>query len=173
MFGLLVLLFTVIPALEIYLLITIGGIIGGLNTILVVVLTGIFGAALAKTQGLAIIYHVQKDLAEGKIPTDQIFHGLLVFGGGLLLLTPGFLTDALGFLMVVPGSRHLIVLQMKAWFKKAVASGNIHFASFGQSKAGGFQSYTFYSSSDFHSKPNSQDQIDPHNTIEAEFKEKE
>ena len=85
MFGILVLLFTIIPAIEIYLLINIGGALGGVNTILIVVITGIVGAGLAKSQGLAIINKIQKDIGAGQLPADQIIHGLLVFGGGLLL----------------------------------------------------------------------------------------
>lgn len=129
MFGILLLLFTVVPALEIYLLINIGSQIGGLNTIAVVILTGIVGAALAKSQGLAIINKIQKDLNQGALPADQIIHGLLVFGGGLLLLTPGFLTDILGLSMVIPGTRHVLVKMLKAQFKKGIQNGNIFFSS--------------------------------------------
>ena len=144
MFGILVLLFTVVPALEIYLLINIGSKIGGVNTIAVVILTGIVGAALAKSQGLAIINKIQKDLNQGALPADQIIHGLLVFGGGLLLLTPGFLTDILGLSMVIPGTRHILVKVMKAQLEKGIQSGNIFFSS----NSGAFKSQGF-SNSDF------------------------
>jgi UPF0716 protein FxsA len=146
MFGILVLLFTIVPALEIYLLITIGGQIGGLNTIAVVVLTGIVGAALAKSQGLAIINKIQSDLAKGALPADQFMHGLLVFGGGLLLLTPGFLTDILGLSMVIPGTRHLLVGYVKVLIQKGIESGNVHFTSTTFSSDGEhFSSSTFSS----------------------------
>ena len=91
MFLALLLLFTVIPALEIFLFIEIGGQIGAFNTFMIVIVTGIVGAALAKSQGLQIIQKIQTELNDGKLPADQFFHGLLVFGGGLLLLTPGFI----------------------------------------------------------------------------------
>ena len=133
MFSILVLLFTVIPAIEIYLLFSIGGQIGGINTLIVVITTGIVGAALAKSQGLSILHKIQTDLNKGSIPTDQFTHGLLVFGGGLLLLTPGFLTDILGLSMVFPGTRHVIAGFLKHWFDKGIASGSVHFSSsFGQ-----------------------------------------
>lgn len=172
MFGLLILLFTLIPALEIYLLIQVGGVIGGLNTILIVVVTGIVGATLAKAQGLAVLYKIQNDLSQGQIPTDQILHGLLVFGGGLLLLTPGFITDILGFSMVIPGTRHLIATALKQYFQNGIKNGNIRFTNFGQGQSG-FKSYTFYSSSQspFEESTNTEF-ISDENVIEAEFKEK-
>lgn len=180
MFGFLALLFILIPAIEIYLLIEIGGFIGGFNTILVVVVTGIVGAALAKAQGLAVLNKVQTDLNGGKLPADQIVHGLLVFGGGLLLLTPGFLTDVLGFSMVAPGSRHLIAAWAKAMFEKGIASGNIKFGSFGnmggQGPTGGFQSYTYTSTSNEFEQSPFQDEpeiITDDNVIEVEFEEKD
>jgi UPF0716 protein FxsA len=179
MFGILALLFILIPAIEIYLLIEIGSFIGGFNTILIVVVTGIVGAGLAKAQGLAVLNKVQTDLNGGKLPADQIIHGLLVFGGGLLLLTPGFLTDILGFSMVAPGSRHLIVAWAKQMFQKGIESGNIKFGSFGsfnQQGGGGFQSYTYYSSSEdfkdpFNQEPR-QEVIEDENVIEVDFEEK-
>lgn len=130
MLPLLILLFTVIPALELFLLYEIGSKIGIFSTVIIILITGVVGAILAKAQGLAILFNVQKDLNEGKMPADQIIHGLIVFGGGLLLLTPGFMTDILGFLMVLPGSRHLIVKSITAYFKKGIESGNIRFAQF-------------------------------------------
>lgn len=179
MFGILALLFIIIPAIEIYLLIEIGGFIGGFNTILVVVITGIVGAALAKAQGLAVLNKVQNDLNGGKLPADQIVHGLLVFGGGLLLLTPGFLTDILGFSMVAPGTRHIIAAWAKAMFEKGLASGNIKFGSFGsmggKGSRGGFQSYTYTSTSSEFDHSSFQDEpevISDDNVIEVEFEEK-
>ena len=115
MFSILVLLFTIVPAAELYLLFSVGSEIGILNTVSIIILTGVVGAYLAKSQGLSIIYRLQKELNEGKMPAEQIFHGLIVFGGGLLLLTPGFMTDILGFCMVIPGTRHLIIKITYAW----------------------------------------------------------
>lgn len=179
MFGILALLFILIPAIEIYLLIEIGSFIGGFNTILIVVITGIVGAALSKAQGLAVLNKVQTDLNGGKLPADQIIHGLLVFGGGLLLLTPGFLTDILGFSMVAPGSRHIIVAWAKQAFQKGIEQGNIKFGSFGgfsNQSQDGFQSYTYYSSSnefkDPFEKQTQQEVIDDENVIEVDFEEK-
>ncbi|MBT3984526.1 MAG: FxsA family protein [Bacteriovoracaceae bacterium] len=129
MFFVLLLLFTVVPALEIYLLITASSAIGGGYTIGIVLLTGLVGAALAKSEGLSILGKIQSEMSKGQLPANQFIHGLLVFGGGLLLLTPGFLTDILGLSMVIPGSRHLLVSLLKGYFKKGIETGNIHFAS--------------------------------------------
>lgn len=170
MFSLLVLLFTIIPAIEIYLLFSIGGQIGGLNTMLIVILTGIVGASLAKSQGLAIINKVQTDLQSGSIPTDQFMHGLLVFGGGLLLLTPGFLTDILGISMVFPGTRHIIALFLKDILTRAVANGNVSFSSFGSKRKP--QSYSSQSNDEQeHSRNEGPRQVSP-DVFEADFKEK-
>lgn len=155
MFGLLVILFTLVPALEFYLLFTIGSEIGAINTFAIIILTGVIGAFLAKTQGLTIIYKVQRELAQGKMPGKQIAHGFIVFGGGLLLLTPGFITDALGFCMVIPGTRHFIVSLLIKYLKYATAKGTIQFMS--------SQSTKFYSRS----------QETPSDVFEAQYRKRE
>jgi UPF0716 protein FxsA len=175
MFGILVLLFTIIPAIEIYLLINIGGALGAVNTLIIVITTGIVGATLAKSQGLAIINKIQKDIGAGQLPADQIIHGLLVFGGGLLLLTPGFLTDILGLSMVFPGTRHLIVIFAKSALDKGIKNGNIHFTTFGQNGfGGGFSTSTRHQQNDFETEytelKEKPDKID--NVIEVDFMEK-
>lgn len=173
MFGILVLLFTIIPAIEIYLLINIGGAIGGANTLIIVITTGIVGAALAKSQGLAILNKIQTDLSSGKLPANQIIHGLLVFGGGLLLLTPGFLTDILGLSMVFPGTRHLIVIYAKTIFEKGIKNGNIHFSTFGQNGfSGGFSTHSSQSPTDFETQYTEVNTQDNENVIAVDFTEK-
>jgi UPF0716 protein FxsA len=124
------LLFTGVPALELYILFKVGAQFGALNTILIIIGTGILGAALAKSQGLQLINNVQKELNEGKIPANEIIQGFCVFGGGLLLLTPGFVTDILGFCMILPGPRNFMAFMLKKWFERAVKSGNVHFSFF-------------------------------------------
>jgi len=129
MFGILLLLFTVVPAIELILLFKIGAKLGALSTFLIILSTGIVGAYLAKSQGLTIIKKIQHELANGELPAHQLIHGVLVFAGGLLLLTPGFLTDILGLMMVFPGTRHGIAVFLKASLAKAMANGNIKFMS--------------------------------------------
>ncbi len=129
------------PAFELYLLFKIGGQIGAGNTFLVILFTGFLGAFLARINGLSVLANIQKELQEGKMPGKQIIHAFLVFGGGLLLLTPGFVTDALGFSMVLPVTRFFYVSLAKRWFEKGIQSGNVQFYSFGGGQ--GFRSGSF------------------------------
>lgn len=170
MFLPLVFLFTVLPALEIYLLFTIGAQIGGLNTLFIVLSTGLIGASLAKSQGLSILASIQNKLQQGQIPAEQIVHGLLIFAGGLLLMTPGFVTDITGFLMVFPGTRHILATFAQTYFKKAIQSGNVHFSSFGMGNGTGF-TYSSSRPSAQNSHRNGPRQVAP-DTFEAEFHEK-
>lgn len=175
MFLLLVSLFTIIPAIEIYLLFTIGAELGAMNTILVILVTGVVGAALAKSQGLLILHNIQKQLNSGQLPANEIIHGFLVFGGGLLLLTPGFLTDILGFSAVIPGTRHLIAVWLKRFMTNAIASGNMQFTSFGQT-SGGFHFYSNQSNlyeEESLENPNTHLNQNSDNTIDAKFTTKE
>lgn len=157
MFFNLVLLFTVIPALELFLLFRIGALVGGMNTFAIIIMTGVIGAALAKSQGIAIAQNVQKQLAKGEIPANEMIQGLLVLGGGLLLLTPGFLTDILGFSMVLPGTRWILARMLKKYFMEQQAKGNSHFA---------FHTYSFSSGS---SRPNTKASKIDEDTFEVEF----
>lgn len=107
MIGWLFLLFTLVPIVELYFLIQIGKVIGGLETIAAVVVIGVIGAALAKSQGLAVVRGVQRATAEGRMPGRELLEGAMVFAGGLLLVTPGVLTDVLGLLLLIPPVRRL------------------------------------------------------------------
>jgi UPF0716 protein FxsA len=103
--GKLFLLFTLVPVLELYLLITVGGVIGPIATIGIVVATGLLGAALAKHEGVRVLRAWQESIAKGEIPEEGVASSLLVLVGGILLVTPGVLTDALGLAMLVPFTR--------------------------------------------------------------------
>lgn len=108
LFHLLFLIFLSVPLIEIYLLLKVGGIIGALPTITAVVATAIIGAWLLRIQGFSTWQRLQKSLAQGEIPAMEIIEGPILLVGGALLLTPGFLTDALGFLCLFPVSRRKI-----------------------------------------------------------------
>ncbi len=97
-----------IPLTELYVLIQIGGQIGALPTILAVVLTAVIGLALIQRQGLTVVREAQAALQSHEMPVKQMFDGLFLFVAGAMLLTPGFLTDAAGFLLLVPPLRSLI-----------------------------------------------------------------
>jgi len=105
---LLLIVFTVIPILEITIFISIGSVIGLWPTLITVVLTAIIGTALLRKQGLATLFTAQKNLGEGQFPIEQIFDGLCLIIAGFLLITPGFVTDGIGVLLFLPQFRVLL-----------------------------------------------------------------
>ena len=110
----LLLLFIVVPIIEMWLLVSVGAEIGALATIGLVLATALIGAGLLRHQGLQTLWSVQRKLAEGQMPAREIFSGIILAVSGALLLTPGFVTDALGFAALVPGLRdQLAVLIMR------------------------------------------------------------
>ena len=108
--------FTIIPVVEIYLLIQIGTIFGALTSIALVIVTGFLGAYLARIQGLQTLFRIQKSLREGQMPSSELLDALLIGIAGLVLLTPGFLTDAFGFLLLIPNTRTAI----KLWLHRQI-----------------------------------------------------
>ena len=106
--------FTIIPVLEIYLLIKLGSFLGALNTVIIVILTGIIGAYLAKLEGLHTMTKVREALNRGEMPAEGMLDALLILVAGIVLLTPGFLTDIAGLLILIPQTR----LLFKRWLRK-------------------------------------------------------
>lgn len=104
-FRILFLFFLVVPIIEIYLLITVGGLIGAVPTILLVVFTAVLGAVLLRQQGFATLKRVQDEMGQGQIPAMAMMEGVVLLFSGALLLTPGFFTDTIGFLCLVPPLR--------------------------------------------------------------------
>lgn len=101
--------FFIVPLIEIYLLIQVGGVIGVLPTIALVVLTAVVGAFLLRQQGVATLLRLQSTMARGELPAEELMEGAVLLVGGALLLTPGFFTDALGFLCLLPPARQAVV----------------------------------------------------------------
>ncbi len=124
--GTLLLLFVGLPALELWLLIEVGRRIGSLETIGLIVLTGIVGASLARQQGLRVLSEVQRRVAAGDMPADSLVDGIMILVASALLVTPGVLTDAFGFLCLVPGFRNLVKAEVVRRFEKAVAENRVH-----------------------------------------------
>jgi UPF0716 protein FxsA len=125
MFAQLFALFLIIPLVELYLLIKIGGIIGAFNTVLIIFTTATLGAYLAKSQGLLVLRQIREATNQGYMPGNELLHGLFVLIGGFALLTPGFLTDALGLSMLVPQIREIYVRLAKKMLKKKIESGDV------------------------------------------------
>jgi UPF0716 protein FxsA len=120
MFLRLLLLFTLVPLVELYLLIRIGEIIGIGPTIALVIGTGAVGAVLTRLEGLRVLGRVRSDLAEGRMPTDHLLDGLLILVAGAVLLTPGLLTDGLGFLLLLPPGRRAVRKSLSAALERRI-----------------------------------------------------
>ncbi len=131
--GYLILLFTVLPALELALLIKVGSNIGVLNTIALVVLIGVIGAALARYEGFRVLMKVQDSLQRGIMPNAEILDGFMVLAGGIALLTPGFITDVLGLFLLFPVTRAGVKWVLRRRFQSMIARGQV--VQFGSSGA--------------------------------------
>ena len=112
----LILLFTIVPFIELSLLIELGTRIGTINTIMIVVVTGVLGAFMARIAGFNVLFKIQENMRAGIFPGDELFDGVLILIGGAFLLTPGLVTDAVGFLLLAPLGRAAI----KRWLKEIV-----------------------------------------------------
>jgi UPF0716 protein FxsA len=122
----LILIFIIVPLMEILLLIEIGSRIGTLNTISIIIVTGILGGYMMRHQGFAILTNIRMDLSQGRMPTGELINGALVLVGGILLLTPGFFTDAVGFVLLIPTTRGFVRKKIQLLIQRKIESGDIH-----------------------------------------------
>jgi len=129
MFSKLLLLFTLVPAVELYVLIKAGQQIGTINTLAIIIFTGILGAAFAKSQGAQIIFKIRATMQLGQVPGRELLEGAMILVGGVLLLTPGFITDFLGFLLLIPYSRALLTNLALAHFKNKLQAGQWYYST--------------------------------------------
>ena len=116
----LLLLFTVVPLLELWLLVQLSGEFGFWTTIAMVLGTGMVGAALARWQGWQAVERIRTEMREGMLPAEAIGDGVLIFAAGLLLITPGVLTDVLGLSLLIPPLRKLVMKGLRYWFTTRV-----------------------------------------------------
>jgi len=119
------LLFTIIPAIELYLLIRVGSIIGAGNTILLIIGTGMLGAYYTRQQGLAVMTSIQTRMNQGQLPGDDLVNGAMLLVGGAFLITPGFLTDFAGFSLIFPPTRDAIKVVIKGWLERKTREGQV------------------------------------------------
>ena len=120
MFLYLLILFTAVPLLELWLLIRIGSAIGAGSTMAVVLLTGVIGAALARREGYRTMLRINESVARGQLPAVEMVEGVLIFIAGVVLVTPGVITDALGFALLVPPLRAWIGRSLTNYFKSRI-----------------------------------------------------
>ncbi|PTX17555.1 UPF0716 protein FxsA [Halanaerobium congolense] len=125
MFYKFLLVFILVPLIELYFLLKISQFIGVFTTVMVIIFTGAAGVSIAKRQGYQVVNNIRSTLNAGKMPTDDLISALLILIGGVTLLTPGFLTDITGFLLILPGSRDLIGSVVKKYFLKYVKENKV------------------------------------------------
>jgi UPF0716 protein FxsA len=152
------LIFIVVPIIEIVLLIQVGQMIGWLATILIVILTAFIGTSLLRYQGFGVMARASETLSAGKMPMEPVIEGMCLLVAGAFLLTPGLLTDTVGFLLLVPVLR----IGLAQWIlQRILASGAINVSVFRSSTDDGGYSESY---SDFSSRPQGQDGV-----IDGEF----
>ena len=137
MFFILLILFVAMPVIELGLLYRVAQATDWGTTFLIVLTTGVVGAALAKHEGLKALQSVQNELAAGKMPTSQLFDGVLILVAGVLLITPGILTDAFGFCLLIPPIRAIVKILLARYFRNRV-SFTSNFEMHGHGFSGGF-----------------------------------
>jgi UPF0716 protein FxsA len=129
--GRLFLLFTLVPLLELYLLLTLGRLMGVQATVLLVLVTGLLGAALARREGLRVLGQYREALSQGRLPEEGILGGVLVLVGGVLLVTPGVLTDVLGLALLFPPTRRALANLVRRRLEKGLRKGTVRAVGFG------------------------------------------
>lgn len=151
MFARLFLIFTGVSLLEIYVLVKVGSFLGAWPTVLLVVISALVGSALVRSQGLQLIQQLQQRMAAGEMPGQQLIEGIMLIITGVLLVTPGFVTDFCGLLLLIPRIRARLAKMIMANVKLSP-----------QGAMGGFSSQSF-----------SQHQANDDSVIEGEFERKE
>ena len=126
------LLFIAIPLIELYFIIVVGEAIGAFWTVVLVVLTAVIGVNLLRIQGMSTLLRAQKNMSQGQIPAMEMMEGIALAVAGVLLITPGFITDFLGMLCLIPASRQAIIRFIMA---RATVHGSFN------SSMGGFESH--------------------------------
>jgi UPF0716 protein FxsA len=117
--------FTLVPMLELYLLIELGSVMGLLNTLALVILTGFAGAYLARMQGMQTMLRVRSQLQQGIMPAEDLIDAVIIFAAGIVLLTPGLLTDTAGLVLLFPTSRFYFKRWLRRKFDRWMQNSNV------------------------------------------------
>ncbi|QEM69533.1 FxsA family protein [Geobacter sp. FeAm09] len=118
------LVFTIVPVIEVWLLIRIGRVIGALPTVAVLLAVSLAGAWLARSQGFRVVAAIRDELVAGRMPGAHILDGALILTGGMLLLTPGFFTDFIGLFFLIPATRTLLKRWLGIWLERRLRQGS-------------------------------------------------
>jgi UPF0716 protein FxsA len=132
MFLKLAVIFITIPLIELAVLVWLGTVLGFWPTIALVILTGIAGAALAKLAGVHVVLQIKREVLAGRMPVGHMLDGVLVLIGGLVLLTPGLLTDVFGFALLVPWSRRRVREAVRRRLERMVESRRVEIIGLGR-----------------------------------------
>jgi UPF0716 protein FxsA len=122
--------FTLIPMIELYLLIQVGSVIGGFNTIVLVIISGFLGAWLARMEGMNTLMRVRTSMQQGIMPTEDLLDALIIFLAGVVLITPGLLTDAMGLLLLWPVTRNRFKQLLRRKFDEWTSNNTIDITRF-------------------------------------------
>ena len=122
--------FTLIPVVELYLLIKVGTVLGGINTILLVIISGFLGAWLARLEGMNTLVKLRANLQQGLMPAEELLDAVIIFIAGVVLITPGFITDILGLLLLWPVTRNRLKRFLRKKFDELYLQGNINITRF-------------------------------------------
>ena len=126
-------LFILVPLLELYILIKIGGYLGAFQTVALVVFTALFGVVIARIEGLRKLQQIKQSLAQGIVPAEEMLDGVLIFVAGILLIIPGVLTDLFALILLIPYTRTLFKRWLRRRFDRMVATRNIRLHYYGRS----------------------------------------
>ncbi len=171
MLARLFLLFTIVPSFELWFLFQVKEQLGLFQTIWLVIITGMIGASMAKTQGIMVLQQLQESTKQGIPPAQTLVEGVLVLVGGVLLVTPGILTDVFGFSLIIPFTRRLWVPLLQSWFGNRVRmSGQFNHVNVNATSNSGS---TFNNDNPFQRTgfENAQSNVDPSVEIENSTKE--
>nr|WP_304622835.1 FxsA family protein [Photobacterium sp. OFAV2-7] len=152
-------MFIVVPIIEIALFVQLGGFLGLWPTIALVLVTAVVGASLVRSQGIATLMSVQSRLQQGELPAQQIVEGVMLAVAGVLLLTPGFMTDALGMLVLLPAPRAMLAKQLMSRVK-VQSMGSGFSAGFGGGQGFSGQGPFDHRSDSFNQRPSDGDVFD-------------
>jgi len=122
--------FTLIPVFELYLLIKIGTVIGGFNTILLVIVTGFLGAWIARMEGMNTMMKLKRNINQGLMPAEELIDAVIIFAAGVVLITPGLITDVFGLLLLWPVTRNKFKRMLRKKFDEMQLQGNINITRF-------------------------------------------
>ena len=127
-------LFILVPLLELYILIKIGGYLGAFQTVALVVFTALLGIVLVRLEGLRTLQKIRQSLSQGIVPAEEMVDGVLIFVGGILLIIPGVLTDLFALVLLIPYSRTIFKRWLRRRFDRMITAGNVRLHCYGRNQ---------------------------------------